>query len=302
MPDTPLPDSAAQPNTGDMSIFGPRHLTRLMIAIMVVISCVIFTYGARFVNWPSERGYRGSMAQPPMALGGFLVALVLLIICAGLGTLVLSRRYFLAGLMSATAGLTVWAVRGGTMSYVLFNAQNSGANAHVFLQLLGELIVLFAVIGGIWNVLWNRQPHSTLAQQPEKGDGRSAGAALVAQAALMSVFVLILVATPQKKQVLAGVFVAGLASTALAETFFADRTAGRWYWIGPLVAGALGYIANFISPAGLETGDMTGMFGALARALPLDYASLGCAGALMGYWWMMPEEDEATEGIVEPAK
>ena len=64
----------------------------------------------------------------------------------------------------------------------------------------------------------------------------------------------------------------------------------RWYWIAPLAAGTRGYIAGFKSPDGLETGDLTSTFAALCRVLPLDYASLGMAGVMVGYWWMMPEE------------
>lgn len=342
MTDTPLPDSAATPSDHS-SIFGPRHVTRLMIAIVAVICCVIFSYGARIVNWPAERWFQGSLAQAPMAMGAFLMAIVLLILCTGLGTLVLSRRFFLAGLMTATAGLTTWAVRGGSMSYVLFNANNTGANGRIFLQLTGEVIVLFAVIGGIWNVLWTHfsivssGPRRAVNAMPSGSDSplkktvlihllgafgyvwlarrndpdsvpehvnekeRSTLAAVVAQSALMIVFVLILVATPQKKQVLAGIFIASLCSTAIAEVFFASRSAARWYWVGPLVAAIFGYIANYISPVGLETGDMRGSFGALARVLPLDYASLGAAGALMGYWWMMPEEQEELAPVSEPA-
>ncbi len=111
----------------------------------------------------------------------------------------------------------------------------------------------------------------------------------------MTVFLLIFIATPQKKQVLAGVFVSALLSASIAENFFADRGAGRWYWAGPLIAGALGYILNSFSPAGLETGDPQGYFAPLARVLPLDYASMGCAGTLLGYWWMSPGEDESAE-------
>ena len=56
-----------------------------------------------------------------------------------------------------------------------------------------------------------------------------------------------------------------------------------------------------MNPAGLEDGDLTGMFGGLARVLPLDYASLGTAGVLVGYWWMKPQEDDATEDQAETA-
>jgi hypothetical protein len=137
--------------------------------------------------------------------------------------------------------------------------------------------------------------------QPPADKGRSTGAALVAQTASMAILVLVLLATPQKKQVLAGLFLAGLVATAVAEQFFADRSAARWYWVAPLVVGILGYVAGYISPDGMEIGDLKSNFAPLARALPLDYASLGMAGVLVGYWWMMPEEDAAAAEETEKA-
>jgi hypothetical protein len=282
------------------SIFGPKHATRFLVALMAVISCVIFAYSGNWLGWPRERGFNGSLTEP-LAVGAFAAALVLLAVCAAVGTLVLSRRFFLGGLMTATAGLTVWAGKGGTMTYVLFAAEDTGIDHRVFLQLLGELVVLFGAVGGIWLLLWQRRPAFMLRPDEEKDAGRSAGAAIVAQAALMAAFILLLVYTPQKKQVLTGVFLAGLFSTAIAEYFFANRLAARWYWVGPLAVGALGYISGYMNPAGLSTGDLTGMFSALSRALPLDYASLGCAGVLVGYWWVFPDEDADPADEDEPA-
>ncbi|HWE03329.1 MAG TPA: hypothetical protein VG326_13045 [Tepidisphaeraceae bacterium] len=292
MSDAPL--SASPVNDADLSIFGPRKMTQALLIVLIIFSCVVFSYGARFVHWPSEPGVQGSLAQPPSSLGAFLVAIVLLAVCATVGTVALHRRWSMAGLMTATAGLAVWSVRGGTMTYVLFRADDSGAGARVFFELLGELIVFFGAIGAIWNLIWKRHEEPRLGEDPTE-PGRSALLAIVAQAVLMAIFVLILVVTPQKKQVMAGVFLAGLFSTAVAEQFFADRTAGRWYWIGPLAAGAFGYIVNSFSVAGMETGDLNGSFAPLARVLPLDYASLGCAGALLGYWWMTPDEEAGDE-------
>ncbi|HZK82509.1 MAG TPA: hypothetical protein VFC46_15610 [Humisphaera sp.] len=300
MINAPLPASPTNADA-DHSIFDPRKITQALLLVLTVLSCTIFSYGARFVHWPNERGVQGSLAQPPSSLMAFLMAVFLLAICSLIGTWVLHRRWSMAGLMTATAGLAVWSVRGGTMTYVLFRADDSGSGAHLFFQMLGELIVFFCAIAAIWNLIWKRHEEPRLGDDP-KEPGRSAFLAIIAQAILMTVFVLILVATPQKKQVMAGVFLAGLFSTAIAEQFFADRTAGRWYWIGPLAAGVFGYIANSFSSAGMETGDLTGSLAPLARALPLDYASMGCAGALLGYWWMTPEEEAGDEEEPAPAK
>src|SRR5580704_9521249 len=122
----PIPDNTGvSTDSANASIFGPRHATRLLVALMAIVSCVIFAYAGNGVRWPGERGFNGSLAAP-LSIAAFATAVALLAGCAALGTLVLGRRYFLGGLMTATAGLTVWAVRGGTMTYILFSAENSG--------------------------------------------------------------------------------------------------------------------------------------------------------------------------------
>lgn len=305
MTDTPLPHPTTAEPEGGGSIFGPVHLTRAIIIATGIVFAVIFYHAARWLPWPSEPGFRGSLAQPPVALGGFFVAIILLVVCTFAGTFVAGKRWFLAGLMTATAGLGTWSVRGGTMAAVLFNAQNSGANQTVFLQMLGELIVFFGVIAALWNLIWNAD-RGTKAIAADvttsaKDESRSTGAALLAQSAIMLIVMLILTVTPMKKQVLTSVFLAGVISTGISETFFADRRAGRWYWIAPLLVGVIGYIAGYFSPAGLDTGDLQGALAPLTRVLPLDYASMGCAGVLFGYWWMEPEVAHATPGENEVA-
>lgn len=279
---------ASESTPVDDSIFGPSKVTQILILAAATLFCFVFYFGARAIRWPAEPGFQGSLSQSPVAFGGLFTAIFLLAACTIAGTWALGRRWFMAGLMTATAGLATWSVRGGPMTFVLFRADSSGVHGGIYLAMLFELIIFYGVIGCLWNWIWTSEPAEKFAAESE--GGRSTAAAIAVQIVLMTVFSLILVATTQKKQVMTGLFVAGLFSTAIAEQFFADAKTGRWYWLGPLVAGAFGYIANFLSPGGFETGDPTGTFGALARALPLDYASMGCAGALLGYWWMSPEE------------
>jgi hypothetical protein len=47
-----------------------------------------------------------------------------------------------------------------------------------------------------------------------------------------------------------------------------------------------------------ETGRVTGVFAPLARPLPLDYASFGTAGALLGYWMGADRERLIGPGLV----
>src|ERR1700677_3822115 len=134
MTDATPNDPGISTDSPNASIFGPRHATRFLVALMVVISCVIFAYASDWLRWPRERSFNGSLSEP-LPIGAFVAALALLAVCTAVGTLVLSRRFFLGGLMTATAGLAIWAIRGGTMTYVLFAAEDSGADHRVFLQL-----------------------------------------------------------------------------------------------------------------------------------------------------------------------
>jgi hypothetical protein len=312
------------------------HLTRAMICMVAVVFAIVFKYVGQWLHWPSEYGFGGSLTQPPMRLGAFVVCLILLIFCTAVGTMILGRRWYLAGLMTATAGLAMWSVRGGTMTAVLFNADNSGAGGRVFLSLFGELVVFFGVIGGLWNLVWVnysqlfseprdsktsrvsaprpleriaaiymfggigsvvwQQNRQKILKTATEHDARSSVLALLVQIVIMAILLLLLAVTPLKKQALTSVFLAGMVATAVAEYFFADRCTGRWYWLAPLIVGSFGYIAAFINPTGIETAELQGIFAPLARLLPLDYASMGCAGVLFGYWWMEPEEEERAAG------
>jgi hypothetical protein len=108
--------------------------------------------------------------------------------------------------------------------------------------------------------------------------------AIVAQIALTGAIMLLLAATDSKKQVLVSAFLGGLIGAALADYAAPHRQALRWYWVGPLVVAAIGYLLAYANSTPNTNGLPMGAFAALARPLPLDYASMGAAGALLGYW------------------
>jgi hypothetical protein len=62
-----------------------------------------------------------------------------------------------------------------------------------------------------------------------------------------------------------------------------------WYLAAPMVVGMVGYLLAFALVRATDLaigrpGNSGGVLAALARPLPLDYASVGTAGALAGYW------------------
>ena len=108
--------------------------------------------------------------------------------------------------------------------------------------------------------------------------------AVVAQIAITGAIVLLLAATDGKKQVLVSAFLGGLIGAALADYAAPHRQAVRWYWIGPMAVAVIGYLLAYLNSTPSTNGLPMGAFAALARPMPLDYASMGAAGTLLGYW------------------
>ena len=272
----------------DASIFEPRKLTQLLVLIAVGIACALFWLVGRWLRIPFEPRFQPSLIQSPNGPIAFIAEIVLIGVCWVIGDWIAGGRWRPAGLFAATVGLSVWSIRGGTMQYLLFHAQNAGIGRGVFPRLLAELIVLFIPIVAIWNWLFVRSiPRvKPLDKKPEAETeaSRSTTTAIIAQIGVTILLLyILLVETPAKKQVLIGMFIACLAGTAVAQSFFANSRSWRWYWIGPLIAGAAAYIVAAFIPDGIQIGHLSGGLAPLARAVPLDYASFGCAGALLGY-------------------
>jgi hypothetical protein len=93
-----------------------------------------------------------------------------------------------------------------------------------------------------------------------------------------------------KNQALASVGIASFLGTIIAYKYAPVRPS-IWFWSGPLIIGLLGYIlAAMGQDANLAIGSPIGTFASLARPLPIDYASVGPAGAILAYWMMRKKE------------
>ena len=117
--------------------------------------------------------------------------------------------------------------------------------------------------------------------------------ALIAQVLLTGFMVMFFVPVDLKKEAQAGVFLSAFIGAAVTEYFFERENASAWFWAGPAVVGVAGYVLNyFYNAAGAPnvTGHLFGLFAPLSRPLPLDYASAGTVGALLGYWVTTDQE------------
>jgi hypothetical protein len=282
------------------------RMTRPVVLAMSAACLAVFWGAGALLRIPSHYGYEASLLQQPgiaAKLLAVLAAAFLFLACALLVQLVAAQRWVLVGPFAAAVGLAAWSVRGGPSVYVYRMAGTAGYGARVFPMLLLELILLFVAIGLTWWLLVGRMellvqqasddappgPPKHLRKTSRRSEasllGRVQG--LATQVAIIGLIALVLTATADKAQVLASVLIASIVGTGLAEHYFKDERLGPWLWAGPLIVGALGYLLTWMtgdSAVATETGRVTGAFAPLARPLPLDYASFGTAGALLGYW------------------
>jgi hypothetical protein len=281
--------------------FGNR--AKAVLAVASIACGFVFWFGGRWAGIPHVPGYEMSLAVQPSPTAALLLTAVLLLAATAVGTAVAGTVRFDGGLFAAAVGLAALSSRGGTMRHVTQTA----AGPAVFLAMAVELLLLGAVLGLAWFGLWLLYRQGRLAgdalrdglrDQPHSLTDRFL--AVATQAGATAVLVLLLARTDEKKQVLSAVAVASLLATLLAYAVSPARPS-VCFWAGPIVVGIVGYLAayassNSLDPVALKNGQLGGLLAPLARPLPLDYASLGTAGAILGYWtsrqWQRAKELE----------
>lgn len=278
---TPVPT----PATFEHAHRGP---TQWKMAICIAISYVIFWWVGDFFSIPAIRGFGGSLLKQPAAAAvlSLLVAGVLLIAITFVVEWVASRYWYFAGPLAASAGLCAWSFRGGSSVSTLVSLNPTTAGNGIFYLLAAECLMLGGLFAGVWFVL-HRFFHlpKVKEQRPFSLIPDVAVAQVVlTQAVVMAIGILILVPNPEKKQVIFGVLIASAIASGTVRYFYNNRIPEHWCWAAPILVGVLGFLINSFDPTHLavETGQVSGTFGALARPLPLDYAGAGVFGALIG--------------------
>jgi hypothetical protein len=278
------------------SLLSPAQRSRLVLLMAMVLSYLAFYWVSRTADIPHHRGYEISVLQQPGSIGKLALIAVVFAGVAALASVVTGLVRFDAGLLVAGVGLMAVSLQGGTMRDVLFWAEGS---PRVFPMLAGELALLMLPIGAVWWVtwrLWERGTLKTMELDPalDKPPTQAKEAQslllrrrlihLLIQTGGTMLGVLLIVRSDDKGQVLAGVWLAAFFATGWAQHAAGAATTGPWLWIGPTLAGVIGYLIAWLDPAGANIGQLSGDLGALARPLPLDYASMGTAGAVLGRW------------------
>jgi hypothetical protein len=255
------------------------HRKRALLLICLLLSGGIFYYAARFIGVPAHPGFEMSLLQQPHQPLPMLMVGVALLVGTLLSTAIVGRVRAEAGFFAATLGMGVLSALGGPMRDVLFAA---GTPA-IYLVLAIELALLFVILCIAWSAITLlRTPGLVALEEGEEDESTNQRLlALAASAVAMTLLMLILCRSDDKFQAMASTFIAALVGTMGAHWLFPTRPS-IWYWMAPLAVGLLGYLWAWQMPSpDFAIGVIDHP---LARPLPIDYASFGASGSILGYW------------------
>lgn len=272
--------------------------------LLAVACCISMAwFGSRAAGVPWYESFQMSLFQQPSAGWTLGVIVVLAILGLIVGQLIAGGIREEAGFVAALLGLLGVSLRGGTIRSV-YQAANSPA---VFRQLAME-VALYALLA---TVLWialrfvtdsPSAPAFLRRPQPPKNPPLAIVAtSILCQTVACLLLMYVLGRSDSKAQAIGSVAIASLLSTMAVRLLFPLPNSAI-YWPAPLLAAVLGYLANGMDPAGLETATLTGRFAPLAQALPLDYLAAGPSFAIIGYWLSQGWSDASVTGVQKPAQ
>jgi hypothetical protein len=276
---------------------------RLAMLVFGPIALAAFWKAGDLLAIPRDGGYSGSLIDGS-GMGPLAAVLVLLVALTCVYALLIGRIATDAPLACAVLGLAALSWRGGSMRDTLIAAGNRGA----YLTLFGELMLLYAgiAIAKVLSAIVLRDSHPPRGSAPNS----VAPSRLVATVAVHALVTLLLIEflarSDAKLQVTAAILIAS-AVASVAARVLVGATSATGCWIGPMVAAMIGYLAAYGAGSNglLSIGLTGGYLAPLARGLPLDYAAIGTAGAIIGFWWARDMEapiEEPSPGGTEPAQ
>jgi hypothetical protein len=261
---------------------------RVAMLLALIADCLFFGWGTRWLRTPELTGFDGSLLAGRSAIGNVISVAMLMGVATLIGTILAGAVRFEAGLFAACTALTIVSLRCGTMQSVLFEASGSSA---VYITLAFEIVILAIILAILWIMLVKLGQADGVIPMPGYTPDDSAPPApaanliaTVTQTIVTVLIMLFLCQSDAKNQVLASLAIASVVGSMVAYGSFPTRPS-FWYWAGPLIAGLAGYLLAAMGQVSqLGIGTPQGLFAPLARPLPVDYASIGTAGAILGYW------------------
>ena len=235
---------------------------------------------------PQVRGFSPSLVQNSPPTLGLLAAALAIVTGVAVCTLLAGRIRPDAGVFSAAVALLALRLHAGPTRLALMDGGKTALIglaielAVVGLALIGSFLVLRTLVRGRF---LPDDPDRDGAHLPEeKIDQKLLCTATTA--VVMAVIMMLLSQSDAPGQALWSVLLASWLATWCSFRF-APVTPSIWYWMAPILLGVVGYLWTALNgSATANIGIPGGFLASIARAAPLDYASVGVAGALVGYW------------------
>ena len=291
--------------TGDIwSSYSTRD--RTLLTLGAIVCYLLFGLVASLFGIPKYPDFQAAILLQPSPLLVIVLVAAALLAGALLASLVAGRVHFESGLFCAAIGLVALSVRGGPARYAFMYDPTGG----IYIRLIIETVLLLGCISLGWYALLVLRDRGLLKGEPLREDDpdvlpAQGLMALAAQVVVMVVLMALLAQTDQKAQVIWSIAIASMVSAIAAHSLFPARPS-IWFWSAPFIVAVIGYVLALLGGAPKVGGMPAGAIPALARPLPLDYAAIGTAGSLLGYWtsrkWLHEREEEPhTTGEVEEA-
>ncbi|MGF1633929.1 MAG: hypothetical protein ACFCVE_08790 [Phycisphaerae bacterium] len=280
---------------------------RLLLGLATLLAGLVLYATALIFDLPPHTGEAASLLADA-GVGGLVALAVGLLLACALAAGPAAYVRFDAGLGCVAAALVVVAGRLGTAG-----GQYRGADPGVYLTMALETVLLFVFLaGGWWLVTFvaARFGRADASLDLVRGGRRKKASvvkdepldqkllAVAVNVATMTVLLMFILKSDARGQAILCVGIASFCGALVAHQFVPTRPSG-WFWCAPCVAGVAAYVVGYLqaSPEFMQLGIPAGFFGALAHAAPLDWASAGVAGSMIGYWtsvrWKLNEQDEA---------
>lgn len=254
-------------------------VARLVIWGSAAVSLAVYWWIGNGFAVPLEKGYSATLLEASGLANLLVVTVAYLAIAAG-ASVTLGRFRRGIGLWAAAFGLAAISARGGTVSDFLRHGNSYGLLL-VETVLLGVLAVAGLVVA---RVLSHQHPVLHIDDEPPTLQNKLLSVGL--QTGVTIVLIWILCQTDMKGQALAAVGAASVIGTLAADNVIPVGMTPMAV-IAPFVVAVIAYVWAMLSGHGLEPANP------LARALPLDYASFGVAGTVMGHWISQQWREEA---------
>lgn len=260
---------------------------KLLLLLGIATAWAVSLLLQRTLGVPEIRGFSASLLQNTSPLLGAMTGVLAILLGAGGCAAFAARIRPEAPIFCAAVALLGLRMHGGAARVALM----TGGGRSALLVMAAELAVYFLAMLVVLIAVRRLVSTGTLSSDDDR-DGASLPVESVDQrllctgtvSAVMAVILTLLCQSDRPGQTACTVFIAAWLASWCAFRFISVAP-GVWYWGAPFFVGMAGYLYTWMyGSAAVAIGQPGGLLAALARPMPLDYASLGVAGALVAYW------------------